>query len=143
MRNKNYFMPYGMMFKKYYCSKCQTLLKKEKTHRVVSKEDVDYFRYQRINVFPRRDWDVYEYRLRCSSCNESISFEEQCIIERIQRLNNKKVLSEKEIEDNYEVCKKKESRRIAVGNSEIGICGTGTEITGTWFIKRGLIKSIK
>ena len=31
MKNKNYFKPYGMMFKKYYCSKCETLLEKEKT----------------------------------------------------------------------------------------------------------------
>ena len=116
MKNKNYFKPYGMMFKKYYCSKCETLLEKEKTHRVVSKEDVDYFKYQKINVFPRRDWDVYEYRFKCPSCNESISFEEQCIIERIQKINNKKILSISDIEVSYESCKIKESKRLLLRN---------------------------
>lgn len=116
MKNKNYFKPYGMMFKKYYCSKCETLLEKEKTHRVVSKEDVDYFKYQKINAFPRRDWDVYEYRFKCPSCNESISFEEQCIIERIQKINNKKILSISDIEVSYESCKIKESKRLLLRN---------------------------
>ena len=42
MKGKSYSIPFGMVFKKYYCSKCGTKLEKEKTHRVVTKNDKDY-----------------------------------------------------------------------------------------------------
>ena len=86
MKGKNYSIPYGMVFKKYYCSKCGMELEKERTHRVVSKDDKDYYQYHDHGTFPRSDHDVYDYRFKCPYCNTRISFEEQCIIKRIQNM---------------------------------------------------------
>ena len=45
LRGKSWSMPVGMVFKSYYCSHCGTKLVKSKTHRVVTKEDKDYYQY--------------------------------------------------------------------------------------------------
>ena len=78
-------IPFGMLFKKYYCSNCGVKLEKEKTHRVVTKDDRDYYQYHEYGMFPLRDHDVYGYRFRCPSCKKRTSFDEQCVIERIQK----------------------------------------------------------
>ena len=39
MKGKSWSIPVGMVFKKYYCSKCGGKLVKSKTHRVVTKDD--------------------------------------------------------------------------------------------------------
>ena len=111
MKGKNYSIPYGMVFKKYYCSKCGMELEKERTHRVVSKDDKDDYQYHDHGTFPRSDYDVYDYRFKCPSCNTRISFEEQCIIERIQKKSKRKILSSTEIKDNYKKCKTEDIRR--------------------------------
>lgn len=116
MKGKNYSIPYGMVFKKYYCSKCGMKLEKERTHRVVSKDDKDYYQYHDHGMFPRSDHDVYDYRFKCPYCNTRISFEEQCIIERIQKKCNSKTLSTFEIKENYDECKTKENIRILIRN---------------------------
>ena len=101
MNSKHYSIPYGMIFKKYYCSKCAALLQKEQTHRVVTKDDKDYYRYHNLGEFPKHDCDVYGKRFKCPNCNTRISFEEQCAIERIQKKFRKKLLSDQQIKDNY------------------------------------------
>ena len=101
MNGKSWSIPAGLVFKKYYCKDCGNKLEKEKTHRVVTKDDPDYFQYQDYNTFPHRDYDVYSYRFKCSFCNKSISYNEQCIYDRIQRENKTKILSSSEIKDNY------------------------------------------
>lgn len=116
MKGKSYSIPVGMVFKKYYCSKCGGKLKKEQTHRVVTKEDKDYYQYQRYNTFPRYDQDVYDYRFMCPSCEKRISFTEQCIIERIQKKCQNKILSSTEIKENYNKCKQADNKRVLVRN---------------------------
>ena len=116
MKGKSYSIPFGMVFKKYYCSKCGTKLEKERTHRIVTKSDKDYYQYHDYGMFPRSDHDVYDYRFKCPSCNARISFVEQCIIERIQRRCNSKVLSSIEIKDNYKKCKYEDDKRVLIRN---------------------------
>ena len=116
MKGKNYSIPYGMVFKKYYCSKCGVKLEKERTHRVVTKDDKDYYQYHDYEMFPRSDHDVYDYRFKCPSCGTRISFAEQCIIERIQKKCNSKTLSSIEIKDNYKECKFADDKRVLIRN---------------------------
>ena len=101
MKGKSYSIPFGMVFKKYHCHKCGSILKKERNHRVVNKNDKDYFQYQRHNMYPRIEHDVYDHRFFCPKCNRAISFKEQCIIERIQKKNKTYLLEESIIKDNY------------------------------------------
>lgn len=114
MNGKSWSIPAGMVFKKYYCSKCGEKLVKEKTHRVVTKEDKDYYQYHDYNMYPRNPVDVYSYRFRCNHCNKSISYSEQCILEKIQKKYKTKVLIDEEIKEYYN-----ESKKIVEKNSLI------------------------
>lgn len=121
MNGKFTSIPFGMVFKKYYCSKCGTKLEKEKTHRVVTKDDWDYYQYHEYGTFPKRDYDVYSYQFKCSSCGDRISFDDQCIIERIQKNHRKIVLSPEEIKENYESSREADNKRILIRNLLIPI----------------------
>ena len=114
MNGKSVSIPFGMVFKKYYCSKCGARLEKEKTHRVVTKDDRDYYQYHEHGTFPRRDYDVYGYQFKCPSCEARISFDEQCIIERIQKERKSIVLSPDEIKENYESARGANNKRLLV-----------------------------
>ena len=105
-------IPFGMLFKMYYCSNCGVKLEKEKTHRVVTKDDRDYYQYHEYGMFPLCDHDVYGYRFRCPSCKKRTSFDEQCVIERIQKQNRSIVLSSDEIKNNYEASREANTKRI-------------------------------
>lgn len=116
MKGKSYSIPCGMLFKKYYCFHCGSKLVKSKTHRVVSKDDKDYYQYHEVGHFPKHDYDVYSYEFKCMNCNKKISYNEQCVIERIQKKKNKKILSRTEIKENYKDEQLKENKRILITN---------------------------
>lgn len=116
MKGKSYAIPVGMVFKKYYCCKCGTKLEKERTHRVVNKEDKDYYQYQDCGTFPRVDHDVYDYRFKCPNCGKRNSYDEQCIMERIQKKSKSKILSSKEIKNNYQNCKHNNNKYVLTRN---------------------------
>lgn len=121
MKGKSYSIPFGMVFKRYYCSKCGAKLEKEKTHRVVTKDDKDYYQYQNYRRFPRYDFDVYDYRLKCPSCGARVSFDEQCIIERIQKKCGQSVLSAADIKEFYVECKEGNGKRVLWRNICVSI----------------------
>ena len=104
MNGKVLITPRGM-FKKYYCSNCGTKLKKEKTHRIVKKKDIDYYEYHDIGAVPLIDYDVYKYRLKCPSCQKKITFYEQRIIKKIQKERNSIILSQDDINEYYKSAK--------------------------------------
>lgn len=122
MKGKSYAIPFGMVFKKYYCSKCGSKLEKERTHRVVTKDDKDYYQYHDYGTFPRSDHDVYDYRFKCPSCGARISFVEQCIIERIQKKCSSKILSSIEIKQNHKECKFEDNKRVLLRNILVPLC---------------------
>lgn len=110
MNGKSVSLPLGMVFKKYHCAKCGAKLEKEKTHRVVTKDDPDYFRYHSYGKFPRRDYDVYDYRFRCPDCGARVSYNEQCILAGIQKKQGHAVLSSSEIKSHYAAGKARRNR---------------------------------
>ena len=107
MRGKSWRTHPSMYYKTYYCSKCGKSLENHKTHRIVTEKDLDYFQYQKRNRYPRVDYDVFDYEFKCPSCGTHIAFDEQCIISKIQKKCNSRILSQSEIKSNYEECKKK------------------------------------
>ena len=121
MKTKSYSIPFGMVFKKYHCSQCGAKLEKERTHRVVTKDDKDYYQYHDYGEFPRRDVDVYDYRFKCPSCGARIAFDEQCIIERIQKKCGQTVLSSFDVKEHYKECKEGNSKRVLYRNIGIPI----------------------
>jgi predicted RNA-binding Zn-ribbon protein involved in translation (DUF1610 family) len=112
MNEKSYSLPLGMIFQKYHCAKCGATLEKERTHRVVTKDDPDYYRYHSFGKFPRRDCDVYEHQFKCPDCGASISFDEQCIIKGIQKQQGHTVLSSSEIKSHYAESQKRHRKQV-------------------------------
>lgn len=103
MKGKSWHIPVNTS--KYSCSCCGGNLTTEKTHRVVTKEDKDYFRYQRFNTFPRVDHDIYEFEYKCTSCGNYTSFDEQRIIHKLQKEYASKVLTKEQIEQSMPTAK--------------------------------------
>lgn len=116
LNGKSYTLPGGMIFQKYYCAKCGTKLVKERTHRVVTKDDKDYYQYHDRGTFPRQDYDVYDYRFMCPGCGARISYDEQRIIQRIQKKQGYTILSASEIKSHYQQSKEYNRKRILVSN---------------------------
>ena len=119
MNGKGHSIPIGMVFKKYDCPYCGKRLLKEKTHRVVTKEDNDYYQYHDVGTFPLRDYDVYSYQFRCPSCCRRIAYEEQRIFAKLQKKYGSKVLSPSQIRADYGAIKAEHSK--GAFRSTIGI----------------------
>jgi len=116
MRGFSTSIPMGMIFKKYYCSHCGNKLIKEKTHRVVTKDDKDYYQYHDVGNFPKLDYNVYSYQFKCPHCNKRIAYKEQVIINQIQKDYKSKVLSPIQIKEKYKFYKNKISKRDYINN---------------------------
>lgn len=110
MNGKSYSLSLGMLFKKYHCAKCGSVLKTEQTHRIVTKDDKDYFEFHDARKFPQRDYDVYGQQFKCPLCNSRITYDEQCIIARIQKQQGYHVLAGSEIKTYYKACKERHIR---------------------------------
>ncbi len=121
MRGKSWSIPAGMVFQTYHCAKCGARLKKEKTHRIVTALDHDYYQYHNVGTYPLCDYDVYSYRFQCPACGARISYDEQCIIKQIQKKQRAIVLSPSVIKGNYQACKTSNHRRVLIYNILISV----------------------
>ena len=103
------YTPYGINLKKHYCHKCGEKF-------LITKKDKNDFNsfYQKTNEgdYPKYFYDSNKRHFVCPSCENKISYTEQCIIEVIQKENNNNVLSSSEINSNYEKAKTKSKRNI-------------------------------
>ena len=115
MAGKTWTIPAGMVLKKYYCHKCGERLEKEKTHRVVTEDDRDYYSYHDRGHFPKGDYDVYGYRFKCPSCESRITYDDQRVIEMIQKKCMRKRLSDTEINRNRKECEKRTEKSALWG----------------------------
>ena len=100
MKNKKSTMPAGMLFKR-FCHHCGTRLEKCANTRTVKPGDSDYEEHRRIGMHRTRfigDVEVTEYTgYECPNCKNQIAYDEQCVINEIQKTLGKKVLSKEEI----------------------------------------------
>lgn len=102
MKNKSVSIPMAMVTKKFYCHKCGERLSKHPKTRTVKRGDPDYRKYNRINHKTHLigDVEVTEYDFQCSACGNVIEYDEQCVIEKIQKQLRKNILSDEEILNN-------------------------------------------
>ena len=110
MNGKYWSLPLQMVFGKYYCTKCGEKLEREKTHRVVTPEDKDYYDYHDYGAYPQNDYDVYGYQFACPHCGKRVAYREQRILARIQKKQETRVLAASEIKANYAACKAEEKK---------------------------------
>jgi predicted RNA-binding Zn-ribbon protein involved in translation (DUF1610 family) len=97
MNNKS-IIPVAMLIKKFYCHCCGGLLIKNKRTRTIRRGDPDYKEHSRIGrTHMIGDIELTEYDFKCPDCGRITSFDEQCVIENIQKNVGKHILSQAEI----------------------------------------------
>ena len=98
MNNKSISIPVAMLIKKFYCHCCGGLLIKNKRTRTIRRGDPDYKEHSRIGrTHMIGDIELTEYDFKCPDCGRITSFDEQCVIENIQKNVGKHILSQAEI----------------------------------------------
>ena len=98
MNNKSTSIPVAMLIKKFYCHCCGELLIKNKRTRTIRRGDPDYKEHSRIGrTHMIGDIELTEYDFKCPDCGRITSFDEQCVIENIQKNVGKHILSQAEI----------------------------------------------
>ena len=98
MNNKSISIPVAMLIKKFYCHCCGGLLIKNKRTRTIRRGDPDYKEHSRVGrTHMIGDIELTEYDFKCSDCGRITSFDEQCVIENIQKNVGKHILSQADI----------------------------------------------
>ena len=98
MKNRTVSVPLGMVSRKYFCHRCGTQLVRKSRTRTVRRGDPDYRKYRGTGKMRMiGDIEVTEYDFHCSACNTITGYQEQCIIEYIQKRADRHVLSQSEI----------------------------------------------
>ena len=98
MNNKSISIPVAMLIKKFYCHCCGGLLIKNKRTRTIRRGDPDHKEHSRIgHTHMIGDIELTEYDFKCPDCGRITSFDEQCVIENIQKNVGKHILSQAEI----------------------------------------------
>ena len=101
MKNKKASISTGMLTKKFYCHKCGGSLNKYARTRIIKPGDPDYREHSRIGRTRFvGDIELTEYDFKCSSCENIIGYDDQCVISEIQKQFHKNTLSEEEFVEN-------------------------------------------
>ena len=92
----------GMFFRKMYCHKCGTQLKREKITKIFKKGEPGFTRKYMYSIrsyyaigMDRLKRSHYIYK--CPNCDLRISYDAQCIVAKKQKQLNAKILSEDDI----------------------------------------------
>lgn len=88
-------IPVGMIFKKMYCHKCGNKLGKKKISQIVKKGEQDYSNdilgHGTIGMDRK---DMVRYIYECSNCHFEITYKDQCVIAKKQKMHKKKILND-------------------------------------------------
>ena len=90
-------IPLGMIFRKMFCHKCGTQLKKQKVSNIYYKGDNGFQKHilgHRTIGMDKIEKISYIYV--CPNCNSSMTYEMQVRISKIQKRLDKKILSDNE-----------------------------------------------
>ncbi len=119
MKNKSTSIPVGMLTKKFFCHKCGERLTRHPKTRIVKRGDPDYKKYNHIghtHIIGSGDVEVTEYDFQCPSCGNITKYDEQCVIEKIQKKLDKTILSEGEILDHKADAKDQINKKTKIFN---------------------------
>ena len=115
MTNYRVSIPVGMTTKKFYCHKCGEQFGKHAKTRTVRRGDPDYKKYSRMHrIHIIDDVQVTEYDFKCPTCGNIIEYDEQCVINKIQKQLDTNLLSEADIFENREKIEKFMDRNVKV-----------------------------
>ena len=118
MKNKSSSIPVAMVMRKFYCHHCGERLERSPRKRVIRRGDPDYKKHSRIgHTRMIGDIELTEYDFKCPNCDKIIGFDEQRVIEKIQKHAGKCTLSQAEVDENIENAKavlEKEKKRTNI-----------------------------
>ncbi len=102
--NEVTIMPRAMKKRKFYCCSCGEKLILYPRTRILKRGDPDYKKHCYIGRGRRLvgNIELIEYDFKCMSCDKFITYDEQCVIEEIQKCVGSPVLSQEEINENCE-----------------------------------------
>ena len=90
-------IPVGMIFKRMFCHKCGSQLRKEKITETYKKGEQGYSnKILGHSTLGMREISKSYYIYKCSNCGATISYDDQCVIAKKQKLLKKKILNEDE-----------------------------------------------
>ena len=93
-------MSLGMLFRKMYCFKCENKLNKHKISKIYHKREKGYQNHILGHSTIGMDKiELATYVYKCPNCGHEITYDDQCIIAKIQKKLKKKVLTQDEISD--------------------------------------------
>ena len=89
-----------MLIKKFYCPCCGARLAKHPRTRTLRRGDPDYKKHSQIgHTHIVGDVELTEYDFQCPDCSKILSYDEQCVIETIQKSLGRQILSQDEIDE--------------------------------------------
>ena len=88
----------GMLFRKMYCKNCGTRLKIKKNSEIINKGDKGYSnRIAGGSAIGMSSYYSVTYKYCCPNCGLEITYDEQCIIAKKQKLLKRKILNENDL----------------------------------------------
>ena len=88
----------GMFFRKMYCHKCGTQLKREKITKIFKKGEPGFTTHlPGTHAIGMDRLKNSHYIYKCPNCDSRISYDAQCIVAKKQKQLNAKILSEDDI----------------------------------------------
>lgn len=102
----------GMIFKKRYCRKCGARLIKNPIRSVVQRGDPEYYKHNRMGRGRMLDKTIHvtEYNYKCPSCGSIVEYDDQLVIEQVQKKMKSRTLSETELISEMEWAQNRVSR---------------------------------
>ena len=97
MKNKSHEIDAAMASRKFYCHKCGQQLINHPRTRTLKRGDPGYWEHSRVgHTHLIGDVEHTEYDFKCPSCNRIINPDEQYVIEKIQKMVGRHILTVEE-----------------------------------------------
>ena len=98
LTNYEIIIPVGMIFKKMYCHKCGTRLKKERITKTYKKGEPGFRKTGRSTTLGVSKLQESNYIYKCPKCGAEITYDNQCVIAKKQKISKKIILSEDDLD---------------------------------------------
>ena len=140
MKNRTSKLDLAMVTRKFYCHKCGDRLARNARTRTIKRGDPDYREHSSFGT--KRvigDIELTEYDFKCWTCNRIINPDEQYVIERMQKMLGKHILTDEEFAENEEkarvaIVKKRKTTDIVVKAVSITVA---LLVLFLWIITKG------
>lgn len=97
MKNKSHVIDAAMVARKFYCHTCGQRLINHPRTRLIERGDPEYKEYSHVGHMRRiGDVELTEYDFKCPSCNRIINPDEQYVIEKIQKMVGRHIITAEE-----------------------------------------------